>query len=146
METENLFKLIHTVEAITNRAIVDWNDIFPHNIGVSPILVLSELERNGPQNQMKLADLLGFTGGAMTNIASKLVKLELAIRTFNDSDRRQVLLKVTPKGSLLLQEAQRLGKRQHIEMFQVLDEEEIAQYLSINEKLLKSLKTKKSNR
>lgn len=146
METEDLFKLIHTVEAITNEAIVAWNDVFPHNLGVSPILVLSELERNGPQNQMKLAGLLGFTGGAMTNIASKLVKLELAIRTFNDSDRRQVLLKVTPKGSSLLQEAQKLGKQQHVEMFQVLNEDEIAQYLSINEKLLKSLKTKKNNR
>ncbi|ANU28174.1 MarR family winged helix-turn-helix transcriptional regulator [Planococcus versutus] len=143
METENLFKLIHTVEAITNKAIIIWNDSFPYNLSVSSILVLSELERNGPQNQMKLANLLGFTGGALTNIATKLIKLELAIRTFNELDRRQVLLKITPSGISLLEKAQELGKRQHMDMFQVLDEDEIAQYLSINEKLLKSLTTKK---
>ncbi len=143
METENLFKLIHTVEAITNKAIITWNDDFPHNLSVSSILVLSELERNGPQNLMKLADLLGFSGGALTNIATKLVKLDLAIRTFNERDRRQVLLKITPTGVSLLEEAQELGKQQHMNMFQVLNEDEIAQYLSINEKLLSSLKTKK---
>lgn len=146
MESEEIFKLIHTVEAVTNEAIIAWNDEFPHNLGVSPILVLGELKRNGPQNQMKLAELLGFTGGAMTNIATKLVKYELASRKFNQADRRQVLLEITPKGISVLEEAKELGKKQHMEMFQILSEEEIAQYLSINEKLLKNLKTRKNNR
>lgn len=146
MDTNDLFKLIHTVEAVTNESIVLWNDAFPHNVGISPILVLGELKRNGPQNQMKLAEILGFTGGAMTNIAAKLVKSGLAVRRFNANDRRQVLLEITPEGISLLLEAQELGKKQHLEMFEALSEEEIAQFLTINEKILNDLKAKRKRR
>ena len=146
MDTNDLFKLIHTVEAVTNESIVLWNDAFPHNVGISPILVLGELKRNGPQNQMKLAEILGFTGGAMTNIAAKLVKSGLAVRRFNANDRRQVLLEITPEGISVLLEAQELGKKQHLEMFEALSEEEIAQFLTINEKILNDLKAKRKRR
>lgn len=146
MDSTNLFKLIHTVEAVTNESIVMWNDAFPHNLGISPILVLGELERGGAQNQMKLAELLGFTGGAMTNIAGKLVKMGLAIRRSNEQDRRQVLLEITEEGIRVLTEAQALGQKQHMELFEVLDTDEVAQYLAINEKILNNLKAKRTNR
>lgn len=146
MDTNNLFKLIHTVEAVTNESIILWNDAFPHNVGISPILVLGELERSGPQNQMKLAELLGFTGGAMTNIAGKLVKMGLAVRRSNDQDRRQVLLEITEEGTRVLKEAQTVGQQQHMELFEVLDADEIAQYLAINEKILNGLKAKRTIR
>lgn len=146
MDSTNLFKLIHTVEAVTNESIVMWNDAFPHNLGISPILVLGELERGGAQNQMKLAELLGFTGGAMTNIAGKLVKMDLAIRRSNEQDRRQVLLEITEEGVKVLTEAQALGQKQHMELFEVLDTDEVAQYLAINEKILNNLKAKRTNR
>ncbi|WP_341962575.1 MarR family transcriptional regulator [Planococcus maritimus] len=146
MEANNLFNLIHTVEAVTNESIILWNDAFPHNVGISPILVLGELERNGAQNQMKLAELLGFSGGAMTNIAGKLVKTGLAVRRSNEEDRRQVLLEITEEGAKVLSEAQALGQKQHLELFDALDADEIAQYLAINEKILNSLKEKRANR
>ena len=146
MDSTNLFKLIHTVEAVTNESIVMWNDAFPHNLGISPILVLGELERGGAQNQMKLAELLGFTGGAMTNIAGKLVKMDLAIRRSNEQDRRQVLLEITEEGVKVLTEAQALGQKQHMELFEVLDTDEVAQYLAINEKILNNLKAKRTSR
>lgn len=146
MDRDNLFKLIHTVEAVTNESIILWNDTFPHNVGVSPILVLGELKRNGPQNQMKLAEKLGFTGGAMTNIAAKLVKSGLAVRRSNARDRRQVLLEITAEGVLVLLEAQKVGEKQHIEMFETLSAEEIVQFLTINEKILNDLKAKRKRR
>ncbi|MGM0896485.1 MAG: MarR family winged helix-turn-helix transcriptional regulator [Bacillota bacterium] len=146
MDTNDLFKLIHTVEAVTNESIILWNDAFPHNVGISPILVLGELERNGPRNQMKLAEILGFTGGAMTNIAGKLVKMGLAVRRSNEQDRRQVLLEITEEGAKVLKEAQTLGHKQHMELFEALDADEIAQYLAINEKILNDLKAKRKHR
>ena len=48
MEQDQLFKMIHTVEAVTNEAIIDWNTRFPHRLGISPILTLGELSRKGP--------------------------------------------------------------------------------------------------
>lgn len=134
--TNDLFELIHTAEAVTNEAILRWNKEFPHPLGISPILVLSELEKKGPQNSMKLAQTLNFTGGAMTNIGNKLVKLDLAVRQSVEGDRRQTLLAITEKGKAVLREAKELGRKQHLEMFNALSDEEVAQYLAINEKLL----------
>ncbi|HCN56681.1 MAG TPA: MarR family transcriptional regulator [Exiguobacterium sp.] len=145
MEQDQLFKMIHTVEAVTNEAIIDWNTRFPHKIGISPILTLGELKRKGPQNQMKLAETLGFTGGAMTNIAKKLIQLELVERVYNEQDRRQVLLQITEQGEQILSEAQAIGTQQYLELYDVLDEEEIRLYLAINEKLLTHIREKREN-
>lgn len=134
--TDDLFELIHTAEAVTNEAILRWNKEFPYPLGISPILVLSELEKKGPQNSMKLAQTLNFTGGAMTNIGNKLVKLELAVRQTVEGDRRQTLLAITEKGYGVLSEARQLGRKQHLEMFNALSDDEVTQYLAINEKLL----------
>ena len=54
---------------------------FPYPLGISPILVLSELRTKGPQKQVELAETVGYTKGAMTNIATKLVNLGLADET-----------------------------------------------------------------
>lgn len=143
MEQDQLFKMIHTVEAVTNEAIIDWNTRFPHRLGISPILTLGELSRKGLQNQMKLAETLGFTGGAMTNIAKKLISLGLVERIYNEQDRRQVLLQITPAGTAVLMEAQAIGKQQYVELFDCLDETEIELYLSINEKLLHNIRSKR---
>ncbi|MFP3513705.1 MarR family transcriptional regulator, partial [Peribacillus sp. SIMBA_075] len=82
----------------------------------------------------------------MTNIAGKLVKMGLAIRRSNEQDRRQVLLEITEEGVKVLTEAQALGQKQHMELFEVLDTDEVTQYLAINEKILNNLKAKRTNR
>ncbi|GIP22080.1 MULTISPECIES: MarR family winged helix-turn-helix transcriptional regulator [Paenibacillus] len=138
MEKTDIFKLIHAAELFTNEAIIRWMKSFPHNIGISPIIVLSELKHKGPQKQTVLAKKLGYTPGAMTNIANRLIKLGLAERKYNENDRRNVLLAVTDQGLTILREAQLKGQELRAKMFQVLSEEEIQQYLAIQEKLIKN--------
>ncbi|NIK79005.1 DNA-binding MarR family transcriptional regulator [Paenibacillus castaneae] len=140
MEQTDIFKLIHTVELFTNEVIIRWMNSFEHNIGISPILVLSELKHKGPQKQTVLAKHLGYTPGALTNIANRLIKLSLAERKYNEEDRRNVLLSITEKGLDVLKEAQQRGRELRVELFQVLSEEEQQQYLIIHEKLLKNLR------
>ncbi|MFE4571844.1 MarR family winged helix-turn-helix transcriptional regulator [Paenibacillus chitinolyticus] len=140
MDKNDIFKLIHTVELFTNEAIIRWTKSFEPNIGISPIITLSELKQNGPQKQSVLASKLGYTPGAMTNIAGRLTKLGLAERRYNENDRRNVFLAITDEGITVLREAQQKGKDLRIELFQVLNEEEIQQFLSIYEKLLKNIK------
>ncbi|MFS0841021.1 MarR family winged helix-turn-helix transcriptional regulator [Paenibacillus sp. 1P03SA] len=142
MEKTDVFKLIHAVELFTNEAIIRWTKSFQPNIGISPIIALAELNQHGPQKQSVLAAKLGYTPGAMTNIAGRLTKLGLAERRYNESDRRNVFLAITDKGITVLREAQKKGQELRIEMFQVLNEEEIQQFLSIYEKLLKNFKDK----
>lgn len=48
MENPDIFKLIHAVELFTNEVIVRWMNAFDHNIGISPVLVLGELNKKAP--------------------------------------------------------------------------------------------------
>lgn len=138
MENPDIFKLIHAVELFTNEVIVRWMNAFEHNIGIAPVLVLSQLNKKGPQKQTVLAKKLGYTPGAMTNIANRLIKQEMAERKYNEDDRRNVLLCITDKGKDVLKEAHQKGQELRVELFQKLDEEELQQFLKIYEKLLTS--------
>ena len=139
MNKTDIFQLIRTVELFSNEAIIRWNKSFGHSIGISPILVLSELKSKGPQKQTVLANNLGYTPGAMTNIANRLIRHGLAERKYNENDRRNVLLEMTEKGCYLLNEAQQKGHELRAELFQVLTDEEIEQFLAIQKKLILSL-------
>lgn len=136
---QDIFKVIRTLETFTNEALIRWTKSFNKNIGLSPILTLSELKKTGPQKSTVLASKLGYTPGAITNISTKLVKENYVERIYNDDDRRNVLLKITPKGEALLQEAIKKGEELHIELFSVLSDEELSQLLSLYEKILQNL-------
>ena len=136
MKKTNIFQLIHANELVNNANIIQFSQRIQNYIGISPILVLSGLKQRGAQKQTVLAENLGYTPGAMTNIASKLVKEGYAERQYNADDRRNVLLAVTNLGLQALEEAQMVGSEIQVELFSVLSEEEIEQYLSIQQKLL----------
>lgn len=138
MEQTDIFKLIRTVELFTNEVILQWMNSFEHNIGISPILVLTELKNKGVQKHTTLAKKLGYSPGAMTNIANRLIKLGLAERKYSEDDRRNVFLSITDKGLQVQKEAHLKGQELRIELFKVLSEEEVQQFISIHEKLLKN--------
>ncbi|MFD1849789.1 MarR family winged helix-turn-helix transcriptional regulator [Oceanobacillus bengalensis] len=145
MKQTNIFKLIHAIEKMNNENIIRFTKAFRYPLGISPILVLAELRLQGPRKQVELAEILGYTKGSMTNIATKLVNLELAERLYDESDRRIVRLKITFKGLEALEEAKAIGKELFMEHFEVLSEEEIKQYLTIQEKLITGIRDKKSH-
>lgn len=145
MKQSNLFKLIRAIEKINNENIIRFTRAFPYPLGISPILVLAELRDKGPQKQVDLAETLAYTKGAMTNIASKLVKLELVERLYDNSDRRTIQLKITPAGEKALTEAQAIGNKVFLQHFEVLSDEEINQYLKIQEKLVKGIEKQKDD-
>lgn len=139
MEDKNVFKLIHTIQKFSNYAIIQWTKATQNRIGISPILVLVELRAHGPQKQSDLAQTLGFTPGAVTNIANKLIEFKLAERKYDASDRRKIYLAITEDGIEVLKDAQLKGQLFYEELFQVLDQEELQQFLDIYEKLLKNI-------
>lgn len=135
---DDIFKLIRTVELFTNESIIRWTKAFKFNIGISPILVLSELNQKGALKQSELANQLGYTPGAMTNIANRLIRDGYADRIYDEADRRIIRLSITNVGKEILGEAQQKGKELRKELFSVLTEEERKQFLIIHEKLLKN--------
>ena len=144
MNKTNIFKLIRAIEQINNENIVTFTRAFPYPLGISPILVLSELKMKGPTKQVELAETLGYTKGAMTNIATKLVSLGLAERLHDESDRRKIQLKITSAGIKALLQAQKIRQEVFMQHFEVLSEEELNQYLLIQEKLVQGIQDRKN--
>ena len=140
MKQTSIFRLIHMIDQMNNANIIRFTKEFPYPLGVSPILVLSELKHKGPQRQAELAETIGYTKGAMTSIAEKLVKLGLAERLYDENDRRTIRLQITEEGKNAFTKAQDVGKDVFIQLFEVLNEEEIEQYLLILEKLVQGIK------
>src|SRR5690606_12258796 len=112
---------------MNNHNIIQFTKQYPYPLGISPILVLSELRQKGPQKQVELAETLGYTKGAMTNIANKLENLEFVDRLDVKQDKRANQLSITSTGEKALVEAQEIGKEMFVDLFQVLTEEEIDQ-------------------
>lgn len=142
MQQNNIFQLIHMIEQMNNENIVRFTKKFSYPIGVSPILVLLELKLKGMLKQMELAEMLGYTKGAMTSIANKLVALELAERVYDDSDRRIIQLLITDKGIEALNAAQKIGEEIYLTMFSSLTPEELQTYLLLQQKLLTGMDLK----
>lgn len=140
MEKKSIFQLIHKIEQMNNRNIIHFTQRYPYPIGVSPILVLAELRTKGPRKQVELADVLGYTKGAMTSIANKLVTLGLASRMYDETDRRIVQLCITEKGEEAFITAQKIGEEMYMELFKAFTPDEIETYLSIQQKLLNNVK------
>ncbi len=143
MEQDNLFDLIHSIEQVSNEHIVEFSSRYSYPIGVSAVLVLAELSDGKALRQSELADMLGYTKGAVTHIATKLVQFELADREYDKEDRRSVYLKITEKGRSALNEAQRIGESIFTELFEVLSKEELHEYLRLQQKLLEGMKNRR---
>lgn len=136
MKKASIFELIRTAEQLNDQTIISFMNNFDENASISQILVLNQLREKGPQMQSQLAKRLGYTPGAMTGIANKLIKEGYARREYDETDRRVILLAVTEKGIELLHEAQKQGQETRENLYSVLDEEEIKQLLAIQTKLL----------
>jgi|GEM_PF-303990 len=139
---DNIFELIRTVELFTNESIIRFNEAYEHDIGISSILVLAELNQKGPQKSSAIAKELSYTPGAMTNIANKLINEGYAVRQYDDQDRRRVMLAITDQGQHALENAQATGQALRKDVFDTLTNEEIRQFRTIYEKLLDQLKNK----
>lgn len=139
LQSSSIFELIRTLELFGNKTMVRWSKTFPYNVGVSQILVLSKLRENGAMKQSELAHELGYTPGALTNIADRLMKESYVERVYDETDRRIIRLSITEKGKTILDQAQKTGQKMRKDIFSILTEEEIQQYLAIQQKLLNHL-------
>ena len=76
-------------------------------LSYSRLAVLGWLEREGPMTNADLAAAERVTPQTMMRATADLVATELISRADNPTDRRQVLLKITPAGTTLVREDRR---------------------------------------
>ncbi|MFC4799294.1 MarR family winged helix-turn-helix transcriptional regulator [Neobacillus sp. GCM10023253] len=139
----NIFNLTHMIQQITNENIVRFTNEFSYPIGISTIVVLAKIEARGPLKQIDLTEALGYSKSTITNMAEKLVKLDLIERTYDKGDRRTVYLRITNKGIEARKEAEAIGEKIHTELFSILSEEELTNYIEIQKKLLANISDNK---
>jgi DNA-binding MarR family transcriptional regulator len=76
-------------------------------VSYSQLNVLGWLEREGPMTNADLAAAERVTPQTMMRATADLVATELISRADNPTDRRQVMLKITPAGATLVREDRR---------------------------------------
>jgi len=135
MEEQTIFEIIHNMDKITNKLIIQWNKLFYEDLGVSHILILAHLMVSGNSRPSDIARTLGLTPAMVTHLSEKLVRKQLAVRITDESDRRVIYLGITEKGSDTLHKAEEYGKELRRNLFERLTNEEKDQLLSIFEKL-----------
>jgi len=124
MEDKTIFELIHDMDKFTNQLIVQWNINFNEDLGISHILVLSHLKKNGKSKPSDIAKILGLTPPTLSYLSDKLVRKKLAVRTADESDRRIIFLEITDAGVELLGRATAEGQKLRRNLFEKLDEQE----------------------
>ena len=73
-----------------------------HSISLSKLSVLGRLSRNGPLTATDLAEQERIQPQSLTRLLANLEQRALVARRQDQSDRRQVIIEITSKGSELL--------------------------------------------
>ena len=108
--------------------------------------VLATLRRSGPPHALSPGELMAsmmITSGTMTNRIEQLAKAGLVTRTSDNKDARRAVVKLTPKGFDLIEDA----IADHVETQQALlaalSEEEVAQLDAALRKLMQAAEHEK---
>jgi len=98
----------HEIRTSRNRLVRRLRQERPEGeLSYSQLNVLGWLEREGPMTNADLAAAERVTPQTMMRATADLVATELISRADNPTDRRQVLLKITPAGTTLVREDRR---------------------------------------
>jgi len=88
--------------------------------------VLRVIDIGGPMSPGELAELTLRSTGGMTQIVDRLVRDGLVQRTADRSDRRRVVVGLTPKGRRLVTKAQHVYERERARLLGPLSARELA--------------------
>jgi DNA-binding MarR family transcriptional regulator len=100
-------------------------------LGVSSAggLVLGQLRDHGPMSPSELGERLIVTRATVTGVVDSLERRGYVTRTPNPSDRRGIILELTPAGFDACAEVRRLIHKQEREWMAGLSEAELATYI-----------------
>jgi DNA-binding MarR family transcriptional regulator len=114
---------------------LDRNYLARGLITMPQLFVLHQIAEAGQCSMSLLARNLGFKCSTITGLVDRLVALGLARRHSPETNRRQVLAEITPKGARILAQVRAERRRVLIGMFKLVSAQERAVYLSIIEKI-----------
>jgi DNA-binding MarR family transcriptional regulator len=98
--------------------------------------VLMLLEEKGEGTVKGIAQALGVTSSAATQLVEGLVKSGFVVRETSVSDRRVVALRVTKKTKSQVEKMKQTMLHKYLEVFAVLSDQEFDRYLHRNKKIV----------
>ena len=107
------------------------NELFKGKITLPQFFILSHLCKQGESKMSELADVMDVTTAAVTGIVDRLVRYGYIMRFYDPKDRRVINIKLTAKGSNMVQKINRQRKQITSEVFGRISKEERNNYLSI---------------
>lgn len=140
MEKPSIYELINMVEQVNNASIIQYTDSLSKPIGISSIIVLSEIKKQKTCQPIELAKKLGYSKSSITAISNKLISANYITSTTDPHDRRKTYFTITAEGMDILKEVEILGQKYYETIYSVLTEEELSQYIHIQRKLLYHIK------
>ena len=107
------------------------NELLKGKITLPQFFILSHLHRHGESKMSELASVMDVTTAAATGIVERLVTSGYVMRLYNPKDRRVINIKLTQKGSNMVQRIGHQRKQVTSEIFGKISKEERGNYLSI---------------
>lgn len=115
--------LIHLLNQAKDRCLE--KHLQPYDITTAQFKVLLLMARGNIQNTADLVRTLSIDSGAMTRMLDRLENKELLIRSRSTTDRRQVLLALTPEGRQFAEEIPKIAADALNDLTQALEHSEI---------------------
>ncbi|MGD8557033.1 MAG: MarR family transcriptional regulator [Chromatiales bacterium] len=131
----NKFEDIGEHVIIALRRVIRAVDLHSRNLAAShgltgPQALLLKALQHGRLSAGELASRVSLSQGTVTDILNRLEKRGTIMRLRDASDRRRVLVELTPKGFALLEESPPLLQERFIQRFSCLEEWEQTQLLA----------------
>lgn len=107
------------------------NELCKGNITLPQFLILDFLEKNREAKMSGLARFMSVTTAAMTGMIDRLVKYGYVVREQEESDRRIVKIRITPKGSNSIKKINNQRRHMIIDIFGRVSERDRSDYLRV---------------
>lgn len=131
------FQMLHRSTKFSPPGFDDSAPVTPSQLRV--LMVLEE--RNG-SSLKEIAQTLGITSSAATQLVDGLVVNGYVIRKEDPMDRRKMTITISDKSKKQIEKMKQQGISQFLELFEALSDEEFDQFLSLHMKVVESFAKK----
>jgi len=115
------------------------NELYKGKITLQQFLILEFLYQNGESNMTRLAKFMKVTTANMTGIVDRLVRNGYITREPDSKDRRIINIKLSAKGSELVNKVNTQRRRMIIKTFGKISQQDRLDYLRILTKIKDTL-------
>src|SRR4051812_35428311 len=128
LATEAAMNTIRTADLLFDRI---GRLIRPLNVSAAGGLVLGILRDHGPMSPSQLGDRLIVTRATITGVVDSLERRGFVRRSANPSDRRSLIVEITPEGLAVVNEIRRLVHEREKAWMDGLTDSEIREYIGL---------------